>query len=111
MKRYLAAAASAAVLTVLTGCGGTADPAADGPGALSMTESVCDEFAGHVKDGQPRAGRPEVVRSMSAVMAKADPRLQDAFPVLQRTATGTDGAWKIAADTFAQACFDVGWDG
>jgi hypothetical protein len=111
VKRFFAAAAGAAVLIGLAGCGGSTDGTATGPGALSMTESVCDEFAGHVKDGQPRAERPEVVRSMSLVMAKADQRLQDAFPVLQRTVAGTDGAWKIAADTFAQACFDVGWDG
>lgn len=101
-------AAALAVFVVLAGCGGGAE--GDGP-LLNSTESVCDDFAAHAKAGLPAAKRAEVVESIGEVVANADQRIRDAYPPLERTKAGTDGAYKIAADGFAQACFDAGWDG
>lgn len=95
------------LIAALAGCGG-----GDGGGdALDSTESVCDDFAAHSKAGLPAADRAEVTRSIGEVIGNADQRLQDAHEALVRTASGTDGAYKIAADTFANACFNSGWDG
>lgn len=103
MKRTVVAAA----LTVaLTGCGGGGE--AD---LLSSTESICDEFAAHSKAGLPAEERTEVVESIGKAIGNADQKLKDAYGPLENTADGSDSGYRTAADGFAQACFDAGWDG
>lgn len=91
--------AALALLTVM-GCAAT-DP----------TELACDDFAGHARDGLPAAERAETVRSVGDVVGNADQSLQDAYDGLVRTVSGPDSAYRLAADTFAQACFNLGWNG
>lgn len=90
------------MVMLATGCGG---------GVVDSTQSVCDDFAAHAKAGLPKADRAGVVASIGEVIDNANPKVRDAYPPLQRTAAGTDSAYQIAADGFAQACFDAGWKG
>lgn len=87
-------------LLVLAGCA-----------PLDAAEAACDEFAAHARDGMPADDRPEVVRSMGEVIGDAPQPLQDGHAGLVRTVGGSDSAYRLAADTFAQACFDLGWNG
>lgn len=80
-------------------------------GKVDSTESVCDDFAAHAKAGLPAADRADVVASIGEVVDNAAQGVRDAFSALQRTATESDGAYRIAAGGFAQACVDAGWDG
>lgn len=76
---------------------------------LDPTESVCDEFAAHAKAGLPSTERGEVVTSISKAIGNADEGLRDAFVPLRDSVDGP--GYVAAADAFAQACFDAGWDG
>lgn len=78
---------------------------------VNSTQSVCTDFAKFIKEGRPASQRADVVRSLGKVISQADKKVQDAFPTLTRTVTGTTGAQHLADDTFAQACFDAGWKG
>jgi hypothetical protein len=102
-------AATLVLLAACSGSGGTEQ--ARGPDAAG--ETACDNFARYVRDGQPRAGRAEVIRTVAAdARASGSGRLADAVQLLENAGpVSTDGAWKLAADGFAQACFDAGWDG
>jgi hypothetical protein len=75
------------------------------------TDSMCTDFAQFIHDGRPADQRADVVRSLGEVVANADQHVQDAYPALTRTVTADVGAQGIADDTFAQACFDAGWEG
>lgn len=95
-----------AIATILlVGCGGASD------GLLDSTESVCDEFAAHARDGLPASERSGVTDSISEVVDNAADGVHDAFAALERTADDSDSAYQLAADAFAQACFDAGWNG
>lgn len=95
------------LMLALSGCGGDAE----GGGSLDSTGNVCDSFAAHSRDGLPAAERADVVDSIGEVIDNADQQVQDAYPPLQNTASASDSAYRTAADGFAQACFDAGWDG
>ncbi len=82
-----------------------------GCAAADSSELACDDFAGHARDGLPAAERAETVRSVGEVVGNADQSLQDAHAGLVRTVGGSDSGYQLAADTFAQACFDNGWTG
>lgn len=101
--RYVIAAAA---LVLMAGCGEVNED-----GAIDSTEVMCDEFAVHVKNGLPKGKRAEVARSLAEVRSNAAEPVAEASKMLSRTANGPDGAYQIAADTFAQACFDWGWEG
>lgn len=76
-------------------------------------ENACDDFARYIRDGAPRDKRAEVVETVVALARTSSvSRLGETAQLLENVgATGTDGAWQIAADAFAQACFDAGWKG
>lgn len=94
----------ATVAILAAGCGASDD-------LLDSTESVCHDFAVHAKAGLPADERPGVVDRIGEVIANADEGLRSAYPALERTADANDSAYLLAADAFAQACFDAGWDG
>lgn len=75
------------------------------------TELACDDFAAHARDGLPAAERVKTAQSVGEVVGNADQRVRDAHAGLVRTADGSDSSYRLAADTFAQSCFDAGWDG
>lgn len=100
MKKIILAAVA---VLALAGCG-------EAP-AMDSTELVCDEFAAHAKAGLPEAERTSVVESMGEIIGNADQRVKDAYPGLQNSADEPGEAYQTAADTFAQACMDAGWEG
>ncbi|MGH9247931.1 MAG: hypothetical protein ACRD0W_00200 [Acidimicrobiales bacterium] len=91
----------AAALLLIAGC-------AD---MLDSTELVCDEFAHHARDGLPAEQREQVVASIGEVIGNADDHLNAGYEALRRTADSPDSSYLMAADMFAQACLDIGWDG
>ena len=97
-------AAGLVVLALAAGCGGDGE-------VLDSTGSVCDQFAAHARAGLPAGERAAVVDSMGEVIGNAAGGVVEAFDGLRDTAGGSDSAYQLAADTFAQACFDAGWDG
>jgi len=97
--------ASAVLLVGLAGCGGSGDDDGAGP-VLDSTESVCDQFAGFLKNGGDRAS---VVDSIGGAVGNAAQGVQDAYGSLQNTVSADQSAQQVADDAFAQACFDAGW--
>lgn len=91
-----------AVALTVAGCGGEAS-------AIDSTESVCDDFAAFIKAGRPADQRSEVVASIGEVIGNADAGVRDAYSTLTNT-VNTPTAQPIADDTFAQSCFDAGWE-
>lgn len=96
----------AAVTTmILVGAAASACAPAD------TSDAICDDFAHFVHDGQLVEERDDVVASIGSRIDKADPMLQDNYQALVRTVDANDSTWKLAADVFAQTCFDTGWEG
>jgi hypothetical protein len=91
----------AAVALATSGCGGTG----------GATEVACDDFAAFIRDGRPIDQRVDVIRGIGDIIGNADPRVRDAHDTLVATVDGSPGAQALADDTFAQACYDTGWDG
>lgn len=88
---------------LLAGCGtGSAD-------VLDSTEIVCDDFAHFIRDGRPADQRSDVISGIGDVIGNADSGVRDAYGVLTNTVNDTSSQ-PIADDTFAQACFDAGWE-
>lgn len=100
-----------AALTVVTAACSSSTETADSGDLVGSTELVCDEFAAHAKAGLPRDHRADVVTSISEIIDNADGGVRDAFPGLRRTVDRSSSAYRLAADVFAQSCFDAGWDG
>lgn len=125
-----AAATTLAVAALLAaaGCGGdpgpAAEPAAQAPPATTATTDTadwygaCTSFAEYIQAGQPGTGsavddeRTNAVRDVSGLLEDyPDEALQDGRDGLVSALNTTEGEWATAADEFAQACFDAGWDG
>lgn len=79
--------------------------------AMEANELACDEFAAYSKDGMPKDQRSEVVSSIGEIIGNADPQLQDAHDGLVNSVDKPESTWTLAADSFAQTCFDLGWEG
>lgn len=79
-------------------------------GTINSTGVVCDEFAAYAGGGQPAGQRSEVVTSMGEVIKNADQGVRDSYDGLVRSVDAPESTWVLAADTFAQACFDAGWE-
>lgn len=117
--------AIAAVALALTACTPTEDTGSSStePKA-SATKSVdpsklddagqeaCDDFARDYPDADTRDERLDLAHAVntSAKSSKTN-RIADTGKILSNGAAGSDGSWQLAADTFAQACLDAGWDG
>lgn len=123
MHRTTAAAVTAAALLALTACTPTdssSDTAAKpkktaaektDPNKLDdAAQLACDDFAHDYKTATTRDERLDLAHKVNkwARSSKTD-RIADTGRILANGATGSDGSWTIAADTFAQACFDAGW--
>lgn len=79
--------------------------------AMEANELACDEFAAYSKDGMPKDQRSEVVSSIGEIIGNTDPQLQDAHDGLVNSVDKAESSWTLAADSFAQTCFDLGWEG
>lgn len=93
-----------AALLLLAGCG------SEGAAATDSTKFVCDDFATFVRDGKPADKRSEVVSDIGELIGNADEKVRGAYDTLTNT-VNTPTAQPLADDTFAQACFDAGWEG
>ncbi|MEV4672180.1 hypothetical protein AB0K34_11060 [Actinomadura sp. NPDC049382] len=93
----------------LAGCGGEAE--ATDPAKLDDAGNLaCQDFA----EGYPSAVTQDARVALANKVAKWAPksqtnRIADMSQALGRAADGSPGAWKIAADAFAQACLDAGY--
>lgn len=107
----------AGLVLLLAACGGAstpptaAEPAPAQDGLSDEGGFVCDDFAAYARDGQPRDQRTQVVSKIGRLVGNAESELQEAHDVLTRSVDAPDSQWTVAADTFAQTCFDLGWDG
>lgn len=90
------------LVLLLAGCGG---------GGGSGTEAACDRFAEHAKADLPADDRAQTVRDVGELLDGAEQAVREGHDALVRTVGGSDSSYQLAADTFAQACFDAGWDG
>lgn len=74
-------------------------------------QQACDDFARGYKEGaDTRTERLDLAHKVNknAPSSKTN-RIADTGHVLANGATGSNGSWQLAADTFAQACLDAGW--
>lgn len=115
-KRLIGSGATLVALAGISACGdgdaeATPPAASSSEGGSDATEFVCDDFAKFIRDGRPADQRSEVVSDIGELVADAEPNVQDAYGTLANTVNGTVGSQQIADDTFAQACFDAGWEG
>lgn len=71
---------------------------------------ACDDFAHGYKAADTKTERLDLAHKVNkwAPSSKTD-RIADTGHVLANGAAGSDSAWQLAADTFAQACLDAGW--
>ncbi|MFJ5638663.1 hypothetical protein [Streptomyces sp. NPDC093223] len=71
---------------------------------------ACDDFAHGYQSAATQSDRVDLAHKVNkwAPSSHTD-RIADTGHVLANGATGSSGAWKLAADTFAQACLDAGW--
>lgn len=71
---------------------------------------ACDDFANGYKSAVTRDARVKLANKVAkwAPKSRTD-RIADMSEALGRGADGSPGAWKLAADAFAQACLDAGW--
>lgn len=71
---------------------------------------ACDDFAGDYESAQTQQARINLADKVNKWAPKSGTdRIAYSAKVLANGAEGSDGAWQIAADTFAQACLDAGW--
>lgn len=132
LRTATALAGLALTAAALTACGGSSEPTDDKPTPNHSDSSApaskapkndpsldaaggfaCTDFARYINQGQPGGkARLDAVHKVNKWAQKSKSgRIADAGQVIANAATGSEGSWKIAADTFAQACFDAGWNG
>lgn len=85
--------------------------ACSGCGKVDTTGMVCDDFALFAKSGQPRDQRSQLVSDIAVLIDDANPKVKAKFPLLTKHVDAPAITWSVAADVFAQSCFDAGWTG
>jgi len=111
--RHLAAVALAAL--ALTACSSSSDTE-DKSKPVDTTKLddagklACDDFAKDYKAATTPQARLDLAHKVNkwAPSSKTE-RIASSGKVLANGANGSDNAWQIAADTFAQTCLDAGW--
>ncbi len=96
----------AVIIAIAAGGGDKADPSKlDDAGRWA-----CDDFAKGYPTAKTPALRTELARTVNKNAASSKTNMiADLGTDLSHAATGSDGAWKIAADGFAARCMDAGW--
>ena len=94
---------------LLAGCGGGSEPS--DPSRLDDAgKFACEDFANGYGAATTRQARVELAGKVAKWASKSGTdRVADMSAALGRAADGSAGAWKIAADGFAQACIDGGY--
>lgn len=82
------------------------------PNALSENDyASCTDLAEWIQDGKT-GDRVELSRLINGkIRGSANQNLVAAGEGMARTADGSESAWTMATDVYAQACFDSGWNG
>ncbi|MFI0268578.1 hypothetical protein [Streptomyces luteogriseus] len=110
--RHIAATAAITALA-LTACSSndSSDKPADPKKLDSAASLACDDFAQGYKAADTQQERLDLAHKVNkwAPTSKTS-RIADSGKILANGAAGSDGSWKLAADTFAQACLDAGWE-
>lgn len=96
-------------VVALAGCGGEAE--SSDPTRLDKAgKFACQDFADGYRSAVTRDARVELANKVAKWAPKSQTnRIADMSEALGRAADGSPGAWKVAADGFAQACIDGGW--
>lgn len=113
--RHTAAVAAAITALTLAACSSndsSSDKPADPKKLDSSASLACEDFAKGYKGATTKAERLDLAHKVNKwAPASKTNGIADRAEVLANGANGSDGAWQIAADSFAQACLDAGWDG
>lgn len=84
--------------------------AATGPKLDSPGRFACDDFANGYSSAQTKQARVDLANKVNQWAPKSKSgRIAEMGPMLGRGADSSLATWQIAADAFAQACFDAGW--
>lgn len=111
--RHSVVAVAAAAVFALAACGED-EPETVLEGDLDASaQAACDTFARYWADGHPEENRAEVIGEV------ADLAAESSLEEIQRTAetmmdaidTDAESFERFAADYFAAACQDAGWEG
>lgn len=110
IRRTIAAVALATL--ALTACSSSSsDDKPQDPKKLDDAASfACDDFAHGYNAATTRDARLDLAHKVNkwAPTSKTNGIAANG-KILANGAAGSAGAWKLAADTFAQACLDAGW--
>ncbi|MEY2244690.1 hypothetical protein AB8A21_17555 [Streptomyces sp. BF23-18] len=112
--RHLTAAAFAVTALTLTACSGTGASTSDKPTDTKKLDQAgrfaCDDFAHEFQFADSKSERLDLAHKINkwAPSSKTD-RIAYSGGLLANGAAGSDGAWQMAADAFAQSCLDAGW--
>ncbi|WP_327671840.1 MULTISPECIES: hypothetical protein [unclassified Streptomyces] len=111
-RRTTAAGLLVAAALALTACSSGTPDKADHPSKLDdAAKLACDDFAKDYKAAQTSSARLDLANKVNKWAKDSQTNgIADNGKVLARGANGSDGAWKIGADSFAQSCLDAGWE-
>lgn len=101
-----------ALVVGLAGCGGGAEAEPADPSKLDKAgRFACEDFAKGYKAAVTSSARVELANTVAEWGTRSNTnRIADMSRALGNAADGSAGAWKLAADAFAQACIDGGFE-
>lgn len=111
MRKLMTVVMAAGLLLGGAACGGGSSEGTADPSKLDDAgKFACDDFANGYKSAVTRDARVELANKVAKWAPKSGTdRIAPMSEALGRGADGSAGAWKTAADAFAQACVDAGW--
>lgn len=110
--RTTAAAVTTLLVVALTGCSSSDDKPADPTKVDDAASLACEDFATGFKAAQTRSARIDLANKVNKwAQSSATNRIAANATALARGSEGSDAAWQLGADAFAQACLDGGWKG
>lgn len=100
-----------ALVFALAGCGGGAEAEPADPSKLDEAgRFACEDFAKDYRSAVTRQARVDLAGKVAEWGTRSRTnRIADMSRALGNAADGSEGAWKLAADAFAQACLDAGY--
>ena len=109
--RIITATVTTLLAVALTGCSSDDEPA-DPTKVDDAASFACEDFARGFKAAQTRSARIDLADKVNKwAQSSATNRIADNATALARGSEGSDAAWQLGADAFAQACLDAGWEG
>lgn len=103
--------AAIGVLLVLAGCGAPEAEQVDPSQLDKPGKFACDDFAEGYQSAQTGQARVELANTVNEWAPKSQTTgLSEAGQALGAASDASASAWQLAADSFAQRCFDAGWE-